>query len=128
MAPLNVEEIRQRMETDPGFLQQVMVYAAKTRSSAPYWKMLGGELLDMVNQIGCPTFFFTLSFADHHWPDLYRLLVPNGGDPGALTEEERYKLMIQNPHITTYFFEKRVRNYIRTVLTPIFGVVDFWYR
>ena len=127
-APRTVAEVKERLEHDPRFLNEVCVYAAKLRSSTAYWKQRCGELLDMVKQIGTPTVFITLSYADHHWPDLYRLLVPEGQDATQLNEQERRELMINNPDITTEFFYRRCDIFIKKILTPIFGVVDKWHR
>ncbi|KAH9402184.1 hypothetical protein TYRP_016238 [Tyrophagus putrescentiae] len=98
-----VQTIRKKMETDKGFLRKVMVYAAKLRSTQQYWKQRCGELLDMVQQLGCPTIFFTLSAADYHWPDLFRLLLfleSDSRDPDDLNEKKRKDYMHDNPDIT----------------------------
>ncbi|KAE8739273.1 hypothetical protein FOCC_FOCC015233 [Frankliniella occidentalis] len=41
-----------------------MHYGSRLRTTKAYWKSRCGELLDMVNQLGTPTVFFTLSSAD----------------------------------------------------------------
>jgi hypothetical protein len=37
----------------------------------PYWHMEGAKLRNMIEQIGPPTLFYTLSMADLFWPDLH---------------------------------------------------------
>ena len=126
-----VQTIREKMTTDPSFLRKVMAYAAKLRSTQQYWSQRCGELLDMVKQLGCPTIFFTLSAADYHWPDLFRLLLSlesDSRDPDDLSEKERRDFMHDNPDIVAYFLQKRCELFREKVLIPIFGVVDYWDR
>ncbi len=124
-----VASIRERMKDNPGFLRKVMAYASKLRSTQQYWAQRCGELLDFVNQIGCPSIFFTLSAADYHWPDLFRLLLEDDSrDPDELTEKERRDLMHDNPDIVAFFLQKRCQLFRDEILKPIFGVVDFWNR
>ena len=49
-------------------------YNANLRSSSSYWYMRSQELLDMVEELGTPTVFITLSTADLYWPEIYRIL------------------------------------------------------
>ncbi|KAK3916877.1 ATP-dependent DNA helicase [Frankliniella fusca] len=74
------------------------------RSTKSFWNSRCSELLDMVNQIGAPTVFFTLSSADYHWPDLYRLL---GHDVSKLSAKEKGILLADNPLIADSFFYLR---------------------
>ncbi|KAK3917121.1 Serine--pyruvate aminotransferase, mitochondrial [Frankliniella fusca] len=54
---------------------------SRLRTTKSYWNSRCGELLDMVQQIGDPTVFFTLSAADYYWPNLFR---PLGKDVNKL--------------------------------------------
>ena len=123
-------DIRQRMESNPAFLRQVMAYAAKLRSTRPYWSQRCGELLDMVDQLSTPTIFFTLSAADYHWPDLYRLLLQaHNQDPDTeLSEHQRREMMHNNADLVAFFLQHRCQLFVHHVLYPIFGVVDHWDR
>lgn len=124
-----VKDIREKMENNPNFLRNVMAYASKLRSTNQYWHQRCGELLDMVKQLGCPTIFFTLSAADYHWPDLFRLLLDDDAlDPDNLTEKERRDLMHDNPDIVAYFLQQRCQLFRKYILDPIYGVVDSWNR
>ena len=42
----------------------------KVRNSPAYWDMKTKELMAMLRQLGKPTFFLTLSAAEHSWPEL----------------------------------------------------------
>lgn len=81
----------------------------------------------MVRQIGMPTIFFTLSAADYHWPDLFRLLQPNS-NPDSLNDQERRVLMHENPAKVAWFFKERCDIFMREFMMKFFSVKDFWYR
>lgn len=127
-----VKKLREEMEKNPNFIRKVLAFAAKLRSTQQYWGQRCGELLDMVKQLGCPTIFFTLSAADYHWPDLFRLLLENEGQPDRkpeeLTKKKRRDLMHNNPDIVAYFLQKRCQLFVNKFLKPVFGVVDSWCR
>ena len=123
---LKVRDMRAKLQTDPNFYQKVMFNATRTRSTRSYWRQRCWELLDMVEQIGTPAVFFTLSAADYHWPDLFRLL--SNTNPEDLTDQQRRELMHDNPGVVAYFFKKRCEIFINNILKPLFGVTDYWYR
>ena len=98
------------------------------------------QLVSMIEQLGCPHLFFTLSAADLHWPDLHRLIeeqraVALGCPPldlNQLNENARYDRRVDNltkyPHIVASFLQARVHTFLATlkksrVLTmPISGI------
>lgn len=105
----------------------IMYYGSNLRGSRPYWKQRCSELIQMVKQLGQPTVFFTLSAADYHWPDLFRILAP-GREVGQLDASERRNLMHDNPADVAWFFNKRCDKFMKHVMKPLFGIKDFWYR
>ena len=54
-------------------------------------------------------FFFTFSSADMHWPELHALF----GSSNDNTAEKRRQNVIKNPHITDWFFTRRLENLIK---------------
>ncbi|KAI5699514.1 hypothetical protein M8J75_004058 [Diaphorina citri] len=76
LSDLTADELRERFRADPGLARRLMCYNSSVRGTNSYWRPRCGELLDMVQQLGAPTLFFTLSVADLHWPELYKLLDP----------------------------------------------------
>jgi hypothetical protein len=67
----------------------------------------------MVEQLGLPTFFLTLSCADGHWNELYQLL--SNKDPSDLSEIERRQLVQDNPSIVDSFFNHRIQSFVKNV-------------
>lgn len=77
---MTLVQLKEYMIDYPDLAKQIIFYGSKSRSTRPYWSARCSELLDMVNDLGPPTIFFTLSSADFHWPDIYRLLEVNVND------------------------------------------------
>ena len=51
-----------------------------------YWKKFLHEVLAMLKQLGLPTFFVTLSYADLRWNELISIISTSKGE--TLQEEE----------------------------------------
>lgn len=111
------QEFQERIRTDNGLANSAMFYAGKLRTSKNYWHQRSGELLDMANQIGTPTVFFTLSAADYHWPHLFKLLTMKS--PNDLTDKERADLIHENPLVTAFFFTKRAESFFNKVIKKV---------
>ena len=68
----------------------------------------------MIRQLGCPTFFLTLSCADLQWNDLICIISKINGTPlsdediNALSYFERCKLLNDNPVFVARHFQYRV--------------------
>jgi len=77
----NNDEINQLIHTNQAFK-----FMKNVRGLPPYWQKVFYDVLAMVRQLGCPTWFISLSAADHHWPELLRLLASKRGKP--LTDED----------------------------------------
>ena len=56
------------------------------------------------------TFFFTFSSAGMHWPELYALF-SSSADQNL--PDSKCKNVINNPHITDWFFTQRLENFIK---------------
>ena len=74
------------------------------------------ELLTLIEQKGCPTFFFTFSAADSYWPELQKRL-HNEED---VTWSERGQAVIDYPHLTDCFLSS-----VSMTVSPI-GCMVCW--
>lgn len=152
-APKNktVQKLKNMLQSNPSFTNQVMFYGSKVRATRAYWFQRGGELVDLVIQLRSPNVFFTLSAAgklndqnrssacfltsnlitDLHWPDFVQA-VESTINVSALSpadaEKLRRKLLNKNPHIASRFFSERADYFISHDVVPKFKVVDHWYR
>ena len=79
-------------------------------------------------ELRSPTIFFSLSAADYHWIDLQRFMPwPASTNLESLTVMEKKSMIVQNPHIATWFFSKKL-NLIIKYLTPILRIKHWWAR
>ena len=124
---MNLKRLKELIATDRNYLYKIMVCSSKLPSTSAYWRVRRGQLMDMVSQLGSGQIFWTLSAADYHWLDLYRLLAPDT-EISTLDEETRRELMHDNADLVSYFFVKRSELFMKHVLKAIFNVSDYWYR
>ena len=66
-------------------------YVANITGSDAYWYKAKEELKAIIQHAGPPTFFFTLSAADMHWPELHHASlssdVTNNDDPSEVRRQ-----------------------------------------
>ena len=91
-------------------VKRLQKYAAKLLGSKQYWFARYQELKTLLEQKGPPTLFGTLSSADNHWPELHSLM-PHPKDT-EITQTMRINAVINNPHITDWFFCSKVSDFV----------------
>lgn len=89
-----------------------------------YWFKARENLKAIISSAGPPTLFFTFSSADMHWPELHALFNSDGSN----TPENRRQNVINNPHITDWFFTQRLENFIKYWLYNSLDAKWYWYR
>ena len=135
---MTVGQLRAALNRDGGqILASKIVRCLQTvRGTRPYWYMEGAKLRDMIEQIGPPTLFYTLSMADLSWPDLHRLMPENPFAEG-LTSGQSYRIrcrnLANNPHIVSSYLSVKHQHLRETVFNHLdssceSSLVDFWYR
>ena len=111
----------------------------QVRGSPQFWSLKKKELLATVRQLGCPTFFFTLSAAETKWPELLRILVnimenrePSDEELEEMSFLEKAGLIQKDPVTCSRYFDYRFRCLFNTVIKNKFGplgeVVDHFFR
>ncbi|XP_070175663.1 uncharacterized protein [Littorina saxatilis] len=126
--------VENMVSTDQGFhvLRPV-------RGSPPFWEEKKKELLAMVRQLGCPTFFFTVSAAETKWKELLAILfrIEMNDDPEPEEIEqwtflEKAELIRDDPVTCARYFDHRFRALFNTVMRsadgPLGEITDFFYR
>jgi hypothetical protein len=108
------------------------------RNSPPYLEKRKKDLMAMIRQLGCPTWFVSLSAADTHWINLLRIL-------GKLVDKKDYtaqeldkdwplkaRLVSSDPVTCARFFDHRlqvfINNVLRHELNPIGKIKDSFVR
>lgn len=123
---MSVLQLKQHLESNPNVISQIMFYSSRLRSTNAYWRSRCSELLDLVSQLGPPTIFFTISCADFHWKNLWRLL--GYSDPSQLTSQDKARIITENPLIVSNFFKVRSDVFLKKCFFKHFKVKDYWYR
>ena len=114
-AHLTFDELRQMAfgDNSANLLSQMSRYVANIPGTASYWHKIREDLKATITHVGPPTFFFTFSAADMHWPELHSLF---GAPAGQIDPQERRFNVINNPHIVDWFFTHRLDKFIYKIL------------
>ena len=101
---LQLEELREMLRSGSyhGLMKSMMHYAKNITGSNAYWHQVKQNLKATVTQVGAPTIFFTLSYAEFHWPELHSLFTET--DILTFTSEDIRENVVSNPHILDWFF------------------------
>ena len=125
-AHLTIEELQEMTANNSAnvLLSKMSRYLANISGSNAYWFKARENLKAIISNVGPPTFFFTFSSADMHWPELHALFNSDGSN----TPENRRQNVINNPHITDWFFTQRLENFIKYWLYHSLDAEWHWYR
>jgi len=117
-AHVTIEELQQMAANNNAdvFLSKVSRYLSNISGSNAYWFKGREDLKAIISHVGPPTFFFTFSSADMHWPKLHALF----GSKDDCTAEYRRQNVINNPHITDWFFTNAWK------ILSSFGCIIHW--
>ena len=122
-AGLTLEQVKQMPEAERRQLARSVVrFGGHLRGSQQYWSSQRQYLVSLIEQLGTPHCFFTLSAADMQWPDLQDYLRQFGGvqTPSAA--------VANNPAICTWYMHERVSLFIETFLRDVLSLEDFYLR
>ena len=106
-------------------MNRLQRYASKIQGSSQYWYQRYQELQSLLEQKGPPTFFWTVSSADNHWPDLHKLLPHSSSSP---SRSERHQAVIDNPHVTDWYFSTKLQDFVQHWLYQSLDAEWHWYR
>ena len=126
-AHLTAEELRQMAANNNTsvFISKISRYLSNITGSNAYWHKAKEELKAIIAHAGAPTFFFTFSSADMHWPELHALF---GNPLGDSSTDNKRQNVINNPHITDWFFTQRLESFIKYCLYNSLDAEWHWYR
>ena len=79
-----------------------MHFGYATKVTKPYWNKHQAELMDMIDQLGTPTLFFTLSVIDTKWLDLHQLFA-NYLPIKMQSSKKRLENVVNNPHAPQHY-------------------------
>ena len=124
------ESVKRFVSNDQGFL-----FMNQIKGTPAYWKKCQRIVLGMVKQLGCPTFFLTLSCADLKWNELVEII--SKLNSLGLTKEnveglnyfERCNILNSNAVLLARHFQHRVEIFFKEILIirdgPL-GIVKYY--
>lgn len=101
---IDVSDIQEMIRSeDKQMADRIMRYGEGLRETRQFWMTRRYELTDMIKQIGHQgLIFFTFSVADLHWPELHKLMQPEGHfSENTDSAKQRQNNIIENPHIAS---------------------------
>ena len=120
---LSVDKLREMVGHNSETLSnQVLHYETSLHGTRQFWLKQRSRLTAMVDTLGIPTAFFTLSAADLQWPELADLL--NVEEPH--NSAARSRAVIENPCMADWFFYHRVIKFMDVYYMGIMIAKDYW--
>ena len=107
-------------------MERIHRYAATVQGTRQYWYQRYQELRALVDQKGAPTFLWTLRSADNCLPELHRLMPQTSN--ASITHSMRVQAVVDNPHITNWFFTAKVEDFVSHWLQGVMKAEWYWYR
>ncbi len=93
----------QQQKEDANLTIEQLKKLMTTGDSNAYWSRRRSELEATFEQAKTASTFFTFSYPDNHWEDLQKLMP----GPLATTFTEKYKKVLNNPHLVDWFFSHK---------------------
>ena len=126
-AHLTTADLQQMAQDNNSSLLMTKIsrYVANVTGSHSYWHKVKEDLKAIIHHVGPPTFFFTFSYADMHWPELHSLFSVNSE---SITSQTRRQNVIDNPHITDWFFTQRFESFVKHWLYNCLDADWHWFR
>ena len=125
---LSLDELREMVNNNEGniMLEKLSRYITNITGSDAYWYKAKEDLKAIIQHAGPPTFFFTFSSADMHWPELHNLFRNQTGEESL--PAMRRQNVINNPHIVDWFFTERMKIFLKHWLYESLDAKWHWYR
>ena len=144
-ALLTVEQLQEKLgNEDEGIPRKIISFGSNLPNTDPYWRSRKTELdalhFFLFKELRVmPTYFDTSSCAEHHWEPLHKLLIKYNAKVTNKDEDDvaklfctdaayRHKVINNNSHIVTSYFNARHINYENTVLKELLQFQDCWGR
>ena len=90
------------------------------KGTPAYWKIFLLDVLAMVNQLGLPTFFLTLSGADLRWKESILIISRLNGvdldENGEIDYFQKCEILNNNPVLVARHFQYRVETFFKEII------------
>ena len=128
---LTLQELRDMITNNQSSLLMTKLsrYITNITGSDAYWFKAKEDLKAIIQHVGPPTFFFTFSSADMHWPQLHDLFQNTCNTNGNENSPDvRHQNVIDNPHIVDWFYTERLKSFMKHWLYNTLDAKWHWYR
>ena len=111
---------------------QTFTFMNSIKGTPAYWNKFKSEVLAMVQQLGAPTFFLTLSCSDLRWDELIEILQKLSKvhkadvDMSNSSYHERCSILNNNPVIVARHFQYRVEVFLKLVIDGPLGKSKYY--
>lgn len=125
-----IQELHQQLSNlqNNKLVDKLMHFGSCLRGTRAYWTKWYSKLTNMINQLGFPTLFFTLSVAHTKWPDLHTIMPLSKYYDQQSEHARNIQNVIQYPHIFSMYMHQRFNVFHDIVLKRYLCARDFWYR
>lgn len=109
---------------------EAYLFLRQIPGSPPYYQKFMYEVVEMVKQLGIPTWFMTHSCTDLRWHELFQIIARTNGknmtdeEVEALSYDERCRLLNLNPVIVAKHFQYRVETFFIEILLANANPID----
>ena len=120
------------------YTDQAFLFLRQIPGTPPYWQKFQYEVKTMVQQLGLPTWFMTLSCADLRWNDLLDILIKirdldlTAEDIELMSYQDKCKLLNANPVIVARHYQYRLETFFKEILfsedKPVGTIVSYAIR
>lgn len=131
-------KMRDAVSKNPDYPENYYGFMKSIRGSASYWNSVKLDVFTLINTLGPPTWFLTLSANDMHWNDLMAVLCEQMNLPHApedlekMPQRDKVKLMTSNPITTARHFSRRVHHFVNSIILsearPLGEVTNYFWR
>ena len=124
---LTIDELQEMIATNSSaaLMTKMSRYVGNITGTNAYWGKVKEDLKSVILHVGPPTFFFTFSSADMHWPELHSLFTSPDTE---IDPQKNRQNLIDNPHLVDWFFTKRLENFVKSWLYDTLQATWHWYR
>ena len=133
--PQTLDELKEEiLQGNLSWVDRLAYFSLHVKGSPGYWRTKRSEVYSWINHHievgnGPPSFFITLSCAEHYWPDIQRLIQNRFDCVGLSTpKSSQHTLVNDYALITQEYFQQRVTIWLKTIGKPLFGIKHHWLR
>jgi hypothetical protein len=131
---LSADEMREKLR-DPRISASVTAFSSSLRGTSAYWRRKRRELEALIQTVGVPHLFITLSSADRYWPELREFWQKefvekddNADDDKDAAAADLTECLVNDPAVADTVFWLRFEKLVEIFFKKHWGVQNYWFR